>query len=116
MKPYFVIEALQNKLECATRKCNKKCKDCPYNVDKENWIEALTQAIDVLESQKRIKREFFNSGIEYAKNEFAKKLEREIKNVGDLHKAKTIDDLKYVQVLGLQKAIEISEEVGENNE
>lgn len=103
-----VIEIL---CECFHSDCKKKCYRCPrYKTDEEKQ-EAYEIAIDAIRKQNRLKEEFFKSGIEYAKAEFVKILERERDNVNELHKSDEIGDLIYTQVLGLQKAIELADSI-----
>ena len=107
-----VIQIIQSEKKCMSRRCYKKsCKGCELFVPKDKILEAHDIALKALLKQTKIKAEFFKSGIEFAKQEFIRTLEREKLNVGDRHKEKMISDLDYMQVLGLQKAIELSEEV-----
>lgn len=106
-----LIDIISSQKECFTRKCNHKCNRCPLERDPGEITEAYDAVLKLIADQKTIKTEFFNSGIEYAKNELVRLLEKEKDNVGDLHKSKAVNDLVYTQVLGLQKAIEIAEKI-----
>lgn len=97
---------------CNKTMCTKKsCKECDYYVPVKKQREAMQVAIKVLLKQPRIKAEFFRSGIEFAKTEFIRILEKEKSRVGEMHKEKMLNDLDYMQVLGLQRATELAEEV-----
>ena len=109
MRRSDVIKILQDQCFCLQRDCNKKCRKCDLYCPEEDLIEALSFAISALNNQNKLKKEFFRSGIEYAKAVFVRILENEKDNVGKQHKTKEVDDLKYIQVLGLQKAIELTE-------
>lgn len=111
MKKDIDVEILKDQVACIKRKCNKKCLSCDLYWSEEERIKALSAAIKLFNDQKDIKQEFFNSGIEYAKTEFVRKLENEKTTVGELHKSKAVNDLIYTQVLGLQKAIELTETI-----
>ena len=111
MRNSDVVKILQEQIACIKRKCNKKCLKCDLYRSEEERIKALQIAVMLFDSQKDIKQKFFNSGIEYAKAEFVRLLEKEKENVGELHKSKAVNDLVYTQVLGLQKAIEITDTV-----
>ena len=92
--------------------CSKKsCKGCEFFVSKKKQREARDIAVKTLLQQPRVTAEFFKSGIEFAKTEFVRNLEKEKMCVGEMHRDKTISDLEYLKVLGLQRAIELAEEV-----
>lgn len=108
------VKVLQDELICLKRGCKKgtrNCSRCKHKRKEEEVIEARIMAIEALRKQKRLKTEFFKSGIEYAKTEFVRLLEEEKSNVGELHKAKLLDDFTYTQVLGLQKAEELTDNI-----
>ena len=106
-----LIDILSSQKECFTRNCNHKCSRCPLEREPKDIILAYNTVIDLILNQKKIKQEFFNSGTEYAKAEFSRIIEREKDHVDELHKNRRINDLAYVQILGLQKAIELIEEI-----
>ena len=96
---------------CFMRKCNRRCANCDLARDPNDIMAAYDAVLQLIKSQKDIKTEFFNSGVEYAKNEFVRLLDKEKDNVGDLHKNKAVNDLIFTQVLGLQKARELAETI-----
>lgn len=108
------VKILQDELICLKRGCKKgvrNCSRCTHKRTEVEIFEAKSMAIEALRKQKRLKMEFFKSGIEYAKSEFVRLLEEEKNNVGQLHKEKLLDDFTYTQVLGLQKAEEITDNI-----
>lgn len=108
------VRILQDENICLKRGCKKgsrTCSRCEHKRTETEILEARTMAIEALRKQKRLKMEFFKSGIEYAKSEFVRLLEEEKRNVGQLHKEKLLDDFTYTQVLGLQKAEEITDNI-----
>lgn len=113
-------EAEQNILNmrrCESRRCFKRsCMGCGLYVPKEEKAKTLDVTYEILRSQKEQKREFFKSGIEYAKSEFARSIEAAKRNVDDLHKKGEINDFAYSQVLGLQKALELVDKITLNEE
>lgn len=107
-----MIQTIQKLKKCIGRDCKKRqCSDCELHVPKEKKIVALEAASKALARQQMIKAEFFKSGIEYAKTEFKRTLQKEKGKVDDLHRQKEVNDFYYTQVLGLQKAIELADEV-----
>lgn len=98
---------------CFMRDCNHKCTRCDLQREPKDIAKAYDEVIHLIKSQKDIKKEFFNSGIEYAKAEFQRRIEKEKQNIDTLHKNGEIDDLMYFQILGLQKAIEIIGDITE---
>lgn len=108
MKIEQVKDIITAQKHCLLRNCNRRCKKCDLARDQKDIVLAYDEVISLIDDQKAIKTEFFNSGVEYAKNEFTRLLENEKDNVGEQHKQKALNDLMYTQVLGLQKAIEIT--------
>lgn len=106
-----LAEIITTQKKCFMRKCSHKCSKCLYHQNPERIIAAYNQILDLLATQKSIKREFFSSGIEYAKAEFYQILKKEREKVDKGHKNKRISDLAYIQTLGLQRAMELIDEV-----
>ena len=61
-----LVEIITTQKKCFMRKCSHKCSKCLYHQNPERIIAAYNQILDLLATQKSIKREFFSSGIEYA--------------------------------------------------
>lgn len=111
MKSKQILDIMSAQKHCFMRKCNHKCDRCELEREAKDVLLAYNEVLNMITHEKDIKKEFFNSGVEYAKNEFIRLIEREKNNVGELHKSKEVNDLIYTQVLGLQKAIEVAETI-----
>ena len=96
---------------CFMRNCNHKCSRCDLEREPKDIVRAYDEVIDLIKDQKSTKIEFFNSGIEYAKAEFQRRIEKEKNHLDSLHKNGEVDDLLYIQILGLQKALELTSEI-----
>lgn len=111
MKSAILKDLITAQKNCFITKCERNCLFCDFKRDPEDILNAYNEVLAMVEGEKGLKKEFFNSGIEYSKAEFAKLIEKEKDRIGELHKDKEIDDLAYAQVLGLQRAIELTESI-----
>ncbi len=106
-----LYEIISSQKDCFTRDCKHKCSRCKYQRDPKDIITAYIAVLDLIKNQKNIKTEFFNSGIEYAKTEFANLIANEKIKMDNLHEKEKISDIQYVQILGLQKAAELVKKI-----
>lgn len=111
MKSDKILDIIDAQKNCLIMKCDRKCKFCEYGRNTEEVLAAFNAVIDMINGEKGLKKEFFNSGIEYSKAELTRLIEKEKDEVAKQHKDKEIDDLNYAQVLGLQRALEIAENI-----
>lgn len=106
-----VAELIRTQKNCFLRSCNHNCSRCNLERDVKDVVRAYDYVLDFLSEQKETKREFFNSGIEYAKSEFARFIDSEKDKLSEQHKNSEINDMAYMQCLGLQKALETIDKI-----
>lgn len=106
-----LYEIISSQKDCFARDCKHKCSKCKYQKDPQDIALAYITVLDLIQHQKDIKTEFFNSGIEYAKNEFALAIENEKSKMDSLYGKDKISDIRYIQVLGLQKAAKLIKKI-----
>lgn len=106
-----LYDIISSQKDCFTRDCKHKCSKCQYQRDEKEIILAYMSVLDLIKDQKKIKTQFFNSGIEYAKSEFACLIASEKSKVDSLHENNKLSDLLYTQTLGLQRALELVKKI-----